>query len=598
MRLLATILFALLATTVAAQQRQPAQLTTQPSLASPTLDALDKAGGWNKLGQFDSTNHVFSSYNSDAVDIRQFGCVADGSACINNAISKTPGCVLIPATQEGFFVAAGSTINAGKCLKGEFFTPGYTHPYASYPNELKGRAWIKCATSTTSVCVRSEANAAYIANLNIATNFPPALGSIGLQVKDGYNAQIRDIAVSGFDRCAMWGPAGALGINGLSSHVIGLNLSWCQTYYLVQDGWPELYITDGRWGSNGQGATAVTPKAMVYITKSTDAGAGGGPNSLVMTNVQVNPGDAYVECMVLWGGETGTGGQTRYFRFIGNHWEFRAPPPSAPAKKGIFCSDSTVEYLGQLQVTDSSFQFDDIGGGGVFNFDPATSIHELSITNSYLAADFTTLNLGPGNTPATASFISNTFLGGPLTLVGRSDSYLSLTNTVHANINLSGTWGQLSLVNPIFATLTDTARGNVSYSGSRNQAWTPVIKFGGVTSTRTWNSGGITARTANGGFITTVVVEATGGTETASGNMTITGTPYTCSAGFGVAPVTTEIFTASGVGQVLFGMDGSSPAVLYPVKNGAAGTGYVNLTPADIITGTRLEATVECQWAN
>jgi len=595
--LLACLAFLAVTVPVLAQQRQPAQITTQPSATTPTLDFLDKSGAWLKLGQPNSTDHYFASYNSDSIDIRQFGCVADGvtdqAACINNAIDKAPGCVLIPATPLGFFIAAGSTVIAKKCLRGEFYSPGVQINNTATLSSWR-RPWLKCATSATSVCVKvTSYHGAYIAGLTLAAQFPPVVGSIGLQTTDAYNTQFRDIHVSGFDRCAQWGPG-----LGISSHAIGLNLTWCQSYYAVQDGFPELYITDGRWGSNGQGELNPPPKAALYLTKTVTGGGGAGPNSLVMANVQVNPGGGTVECMVKWGGWVDTTGSIRQFKFIGNHWEFLAPAAGSPAKKGIFCSDSTVPTISQLYIVDSEFAFDQVGGGGVFDLDPATRLQELYITNSQLAADHTTLTFG-GGTAAETNHISHSFLGGPLNLTGASGSWLSLIDTAHGTSNVTGTWTQLSVVSPIFNTWNDTtARGSISFvaSGNRNFAWTPVVKFGGVTSTRTWTGGGLTQRTSTGGFWGVFTLNAGAGTETATGAMTVEGLPYTCAAGFTARPAFIQNNLAAGIGQVNFKPNSNSPVAIVVTKNGS--TGYVSLDAADITSTTQLQGEVECRTAN
>ena len=39
-----------------------------------------------------------------------------------------------------------------------------------------------------------------------------------------------------------------------------------------------------------------------YGTQSSSTGAGGGPNSLVIDSVQINPGGKTVGCMFRWGG--------------------------------------------------------------------------------------------------------------------------------------------------------------------------------------------------------------------------------------------------------------------------------------------------------
>ena len=527
-------------------------------------------------------------------DVRYYGCVADGvtdqAACINNAIATAPGCVIIPPTTNGFYVAPGSTINATKCLKGSFYNPDYSTPF---PAAFAGQSWIKCGTSTTSICVKTNYDGAYFENLTIATAFPPAVGSIGLQVAGGYNSQLRNVNISGFDQCAYWLSSTAAG-NGISSRAIGLNLSWCQTYYAVQDGWPELYMTDGRWGSNGQGVLSPQPKAMIYITKSAQSGSGGGPNSLTMVNMQVNPGGGTTECMVRWGSYISSpAGQTAQFKFIGDHFEF-LPPTGSPSKKGVFCTDSTVPNVGQLYVAQSEMGFDGAGGGDTFAFDPATAFSNMSIANSFFGADSTTLTFGPGGSNAGTSSITNSYLGGNFTATGDATRRLNLTNNIMNGMTVTGTWARFTSVNDNFVNLTDgAAHGQISIINPVAPVWTPQVQFGGVNSTMTWTTlNGARQRTPNGGFTASFNIIAGGGTETATGAMTITGLPYTCSGNFSATPPYAQGGFAAGVGTVTLLLNNSSPAGIRVFK--AASTGFAAVANTDVTNTLSLYGTVTC----
>ena len=587
------LLSLLLSTTALAQTRQPAQMTTTPTTTPQTFDVLDKTGAWVNLGT--SVNGVFwPPTDAGGMDVRAAGCKSDGTdqaACINAAIAAAPDCVLIPPTPNGFYVAPGSTINATKCLKGAFYNPGvFASGYAGQPA-------IKCGTQTNSVCVKTTYNAAYLENLTITTAFPPAAGSIGLQIATGYNSQLRNINVSGFDTCAEWGPTGTPdGNGGLSSRAIGLNLTYCQTHFAVMDGWPELYITDGRWGSNG-GSPATAPKDIIYITKSVPSGGGGGPNSLSMVNVQVNPGGGTVECMVRWGGFVGTGGQAQYWKFIGNHWEFLAPAPGSPAKKGVFCTDNTVPKLNSLYVSNTEFGFDLAGGGDVFALDPVTAVESLKIDNSYLSGDSTTLVFNAGGADSTANTISNSFLGGPLHLTGNSTRSLLMSNDITGAMTLDGTWRRFYSFGQITSAINDgAARGAIAIANIATTAWTPVVKFGGTPATLAYTGGGLMQRTANGGFWGTFNMVGPGsGTEGAVGNILITGMPYKCASGWVANPPWTQAGMAAGVGTLNLLFDSVDPVGIKIYKN--TGAGFAQTTNADYTNAVNISATVSCNTA-
>ena len=526
MRSLFVLLALFVATAAYGQQRQPAQITTLPTTNPQEFDLLDNQGNWVPLGA--AADGAFTVSGSAGTDVRQFGCVADGvtdqAACINNAITKAPGCVIIPPSQNGFYVAPGSTINAGKCLKGA--APSVTVYYNSFPGSFAGRAWIRCGTSTTSVCVTSSTDGNFISDLTIAASYPPAVGSIGLKTVGSANSQYRNVNVAGFDQCAYWLSSG---VSGLSSHIFGLYLDWCQTYEIVQDGWPELTITDGRWSAAGTIAAYPTPKAAIYITHTQHGGAGAGPNTLVLTNVQVN--SQYVGCMVLWGGYQNLDGGQRIWKFIGDHFEFLGVYPGNPAnKRGVFCSDSTVPAITELYTTDSTFTFDNAGGGGVFNLDPATNLAMAGINNSWFGGDGTTLVLPTGGLAGNANRFTNSYFNGPTTITGDASQYFNSSNNIFGVLTLNGTWGRFT---SSFDTTTNfiesAARGNIFIVGARAQLWTPVITFGGTPSTLAWATSGQVTRTATGGFTATFSINGPGtGTEGSTGNVAITGLPYKC----------------------------------------------------------------------
>ena len=159
-RLLIALLALLLATSAQAQQRQPANVSTLPATSPQEFDLLDNQGRWMPFGT--ASGGAFTASGGGGTDVRQFGCVDDGvtdqAACINIAIANAPGCVIIPPTVSGFYVAPTSTINATKCLKGSFYNPDYSTPY---PGVFAGQPWIKCGTSATSVCVKATYDGAY-----------------------------------------------------------------------------------------------------------------------------------------------------------------------------------------------------------------------------------------------------------------------------------------------------------------------------------------------------------------------------------------------------------------------------------------------------
>ena len=340
------------------------------------------------------------------------------------------------------------------------------------------------------------------------------------------------------------------------------------------------------------------PKAAVYFTKSANSGGGGGPNSFTMTNVQVNPGAGTIECMVRWGGYVGTGGLTAQFKFIGDHFEF-LPATGSPTKKGVFCTDSSVPNIGQLYVTNTEFGFDAAGGGDTFAFDPATTFSNMSLTNSFFGSDSTTLVFKPGGNFAQVNWITNSYLGGNFHATGDVSRYLSMANNVTNSATIDGVWGRFSSSNDNFAALNDTAAsGHIAIGNLITQAWTPVVQFGGVNSTRmTWTTkiGTMRSELAGGGFHRDFQYHRHGGVATEAlrpERMTITGLPYTCSGNFFANPPVAQTGFAAGVGTATLLLSPASPAYVRVFK--ASSTGVATVTNPDITNTMSIYGTVTC----
>ena len=163
------------------------------------------------------------------------------------------------------------------------------------------------------------------------------------------------------------------------------------------------------------GWTAVSD--FVYFTKTTSSG-GGGPNTFTMTNTQVNPGGGGSACMVSLGNYTGTGGVQEIFDFQSVHFENSAAAyTGSSTNRGIFCSDSTVSYIRELNVSGS--QFNNSGGEPLFVLNSATAQEMWDFEGSYFICSATNLTLNPisgGAQPAYKNtFKNNSFCGASTT---------------------------------------------------------------------------------------------------------------------------------------------------------------------------------------
>ena len=88
-------------------------------------------------------------FTGAGTDVRTVGCVADGvtnqTACINNALSTFPDCVIIPASANGFTV--NGVLNVKKCLRGTLWSPN------NNALGFAGSSVIKCNNQAAQNCV-------------------------------------------------------------------------------------------------------------------------------------------------------------------------------------------------------------------------------------------------------------------------------------------------------------------------------------------------------------------------------------------------------------------------------------------------------------
>ena len=409
------ILALLDAASAPAQQRQPAQITTLPTTSPQEFDLLDNTGKWMPFGT--GSNGAFT-VNGAGTDVRSFGCVADGvtdqTTCINNALANASDCVIIPATQNGFYVAG--TLNVAKCLRGTVFNPASTTPTYDH----SGSSRILCNNQAAQPCVvvnrvlaGTSGQSTQIADISlIGTNAgdvsaTPAAGSKGFQWQQGSNLILTNFQSSNFDSCAYFGPATASpGTGPLGTRVFNGFFSRCQKHYVVVDGVAEIYLFGGRFGNTGDYPSA---DDFIYATKTTSAGAGAGPNTVVLDSVQLNT--ASVGCPLRWGGFTGTGGSFGANKVSNSHIEINDAGYTGSATQGMICVDNTMPIIPGMQFTNNSIQTD--GGSTLhptFNIAPTVPWKDtFSFVNNrpLMGAPFTLTLGGMVGNAFTPTFIGN-----------------------------------------------------------------------------------------------------------------------------------------------------------------------------------------------
>jgi hypothetical protein len=586
MRARFALLALLLATAAHAQAPSPAQMGITSTTTPEVLQTLDSTKTWVPLGTVDPTNHVWSGFGA-GTDVRTFGCKADGSdqtACINNALTSALDCVIIPATQNGFTVNGVLTVQ--RCLRGTTWTP--SAPF----NGWAGGSFLNCNNQTAQPCVVFNGiskKSAQIANLSIVgTGGTPVDGSTGFQLKGGQNFTLTNVQIVNFGSCAYLGPTATNQIEPIAFHSYNLLIGQCHKHYVVNDGTPEAYFIGGRWGVTGDYDTA---DDYLFSTRTANAGAGGGPNTLVISSVQINGGSA--GCVFRWGGMTGTGGTVGSNKISNTHVELLGNNYTGSASRGFFCTDSTVARAPQLQVSNNDFADDGPTTKSLpaWNYDPATAVANISAyDNNVFGNAATTLsvhnlaNFGPvirGN-----SFASRvTFNATDTSAVANVSD-----NDFDGNYTISGQWLSLGLSNNK-GVLTDTATGHIYAVGDPLRGYTPTLTFGGAATGITYSTQtGFMQRTGDGGYQATISLGLTS-KGTAVGVAQINNLPYVCSLLPSMStPVLSNMTGLTGVVHVQVGSGGS---VAFPVQTSATGNN-TSLTDAAFTNTSSLSAVIKC----
>ena len=606
MKALGVLLLALFATAASAQQRQPAQITTLPTTTPQEFDLLDNTGKWMPFGT--GTNGVFT-VNGAGTDVRSFGCAADGTdqtTCINNALTNASDCVIIPATQNGFYVAG--TITVTRCLRGTVFNP--TSTTTTY--DLSGSSRILCNNQAAQPCVvvnrvlaGTSGQSTQIADIAlIGTNAgdrssTPVANSWGFQWQQGSNLTINNLQVSNFDTCAYFGPATiSPGTGPLGVRVFNGFFSRCKKHYAVVDGVAEVSLFGGRFGNVGDYPSA---DDFIYATKTaTTSNAGSGPNTIVVDSVQFNTQS--VGCPFRWGGFQSTVGGFGANKVSNSHIEILDTGYTGSAPTGMICVDNTVPKIPGMQFTNNSIQTD--GGSTLhptFNISPTTvgggqmpwTDTFSFVNNRPLTGSPFSLTLGGmiGNA-FTPTLIGNYMNSNNTFTAGDATATLSLIGNYYGGTVFNGQWSNLNLVGNIGG-ITDNATGTVHQSnGFAAQSWTPALSFSGGGSA-TYASNGTWYRTQEGG-LTAYFAVTLSALASPSGNITITGYPKAC-AGHPASALLNLPANFTGLSGLPYAnwVNGSANINLLQ----ATATGFSNIGGANLTATTSFSGTVTCAVA-
>ena len=358
---------------------------------------------------------------------------------------------------------------------------------------------IVCAASIAAPCVTEGLSTGTIAggsiqNLMVGFAGTPIAGDKAIQIQ-GFNTNTFNVlSFNAYD--------GWYFFNGISSHN-AQSFTWNIVHdHIVQDGFPEVYFTQGRFGMNG-GGDQVASTAFIGVT-------GNDPNTLDIGDSQFNLGGQSPSYLI------------DFFSLTNQ-------------VNGIYnIHDSTVDMsIGSI----GAFVHSD-GTGTCFrcNFGPALTLLGISTPmfsmGSALAMSqsvfhdsnfFVSAFNMPGSMQYDAFYASHLYISGSVTIDGASGAiaYVDHIESGGPMVVQGSAWGLLTLADLASKTsyVDSAATGKISATNTQGVQFVPVFTFGaGALQTAVQQSSG------TGGVNGTAVYSVSGGTCTTQPTLNVTWT--------------------------------------------------------------------------
>lgn len=401
----------------------------------------------------------------------------DDTTAIATALASGHKLITIPAGKT-CYSATGVVVPANVVLTGMSFAFGY-------PANAAQSSMIQCARNTTACVtintVASNSDAAGIRDIVVSTQAtsgsPPTSGTC-IHIVGGYNIVLEHVAVSQCYDGYWWDGSGTANGTGISGRMIDTYGGAIADAYIIQDSWPELRISQSRFGSNGSGDYAAN--AFIREQGGVSGQPGVLPNGVFVTNTQFNQGSSSVKHWLEFVNCTFCGPN-----YYNNGWEWIFSATHVENIQNALYSDSSWGSIQGLHIVGAV-----VSGDTFFALDPATVLFESVISGS-------TISLNQSG----AGFVLNSPVGSPLydTITG-NDFVSNVTlnsqnagsvvdfsnNIINENLTLSGPWTTLNAIGNTWGssgTFTNTATGNVSViagpqRGAYSATYSPTTDHG------------------------------------------------------------------------------------------------------------------------
>lgn len=460
-----------------------------------------------------------ASFPSGRADVTEFGCVYGGTSDCYAAISSA---ITFAATSPSYAVVFSGIARSSQALSfGSVRALGAFPISPTTPTQI-GSPEIQCDITVVATCATfgiSGAGNAGGSVQDLLVSFAsgtPVSGQTAIRFQ-GNNSHCSDVGVHD-------AYVGYEFLNGITVHCV-LMYSWrIQYQHIVQNGFPEIYITSGRFGLNASGEPTASD-SFFGIT-------GNDPNTLICTDCQFNLSSQSTAHLMNF---YNISSQINGIYYISDSvFDNLAGTPCS----SVFKTDSTA-YLLHVHVVNSWIN------AGCKLIDQSAQkqapVDFQLVNNSVLKFSDTTIDTGGVGQNIVFDISHNNSINGNLTLnsgagSGSGGHGIFNNNGMQGNLTLTSTghaWLRLDALGNHFCnscTFTDSATGNI-YANTPNVAWTPVLNFGGAASDWTYTSSGYSHRNADGTFTAVFGVHVTG-KGTTTGAVTITGNPYTCATNY------------------------------------------------------------------
>lgn len=316
-------------------------------------------------------------------------------------------------------------------------------------------------------------------------------GSIGVLVQNVYNPTLSYINSV---RHAIGFEFSADGIQyGISAQPDHLYTGAITDTHVFMLSWPELRITQSRFGHNG--GVDVACASYMRISGGSTSNASAGPNTLYLTNTQFNQG----------GGAT----CTNWIQFINQtpssianiaEWAFSNVHVEAVGTQYI-TSDATFTNLSRLRISNCHFT----AVVPFFALNAATTVNDWGLSNNYFGAGLT---LAPSSQINFLEINNNKF-GAAVSITGVGNSSVVTSNNIYtSSLTYAGSFAHLvSLGDSVSGAFADTSAAayklisnpstGLSVNGSKvpRTVWGTISNATGCTVTAATGSSGITACT-------------------------------------------------------------------------------------------------------